>query len=132
LAAGTYLLNQVHTPDDPDDVLRELSIYFADPELSEVIAACAAGADASADAVRLADHIESGVERRSGDLAVTHDMVWQHLRAFGATARPRTGPEWVRAIDLADRHHLPVDPWFRIVLESAYLPMHRQTERGES
>ena len=111
----------------PDDVLRELSIYFAGPELSEVIAACAAGADASADAARLADQIESGVERRSGDLAVTHDMVWQHLRASGATARPRTGQEWVAALDLADRHYVPVDPWFRIMLESAYLPMHRQT-----
>jgi nucleoside diphosphate kinase len=131
LAAGTYLLNQVHSPDDPDDVLRELSIYFADPELSEVIAACAAGADASADAVRLADRIESGVERRSGDLAVTHDMVWQHLRAFGATVMPRTGQEWVAAIDQADRHHVPVDLWFRIVLESAYLPMHRQTKQRE-
>lgn len=127
LAAGTYLLNQVHSPDDPDDVLRELSIYFAELELSEVIAAGVAGADASADAARLAEHIESGVERRSGDLAVTHDVVWQHLRASGATTRPRTGPEWVAAIDLADSHHAPLDPWFRIVIESAYLPMHRQT-----
>lgn len=126
LAAGTYLLNQVHSPDDPDDVLRELSIYFAEPELREVITACAAGADASADAGRLANRIESGVGRRSGDLVVAHDMVWQHLRACGATARPRTGREWVAAIDLADRRYIPVDPWFRIVLESAYLPMRRQ------
>jgi nucleoside diphosphate kinase len=134
LDSGTYLLNQVHTPDDPDGVLRELSIYFPEPELSEVITSCAAGADASADALRLADHIESGVERRSGDLAVTHDMVWQHLQACGAmaaTARPRTGQEWLAAIDLADRHHVPVDPWYRIVLESAYLPMIRHTERSE-
>jgi len=35
-------------------------------------------------------------------------MVWQHLRAFGATARPRTGQEWVAAIDLADAQRLTV------------------------
>src|SRR5262249_2095038 len=91
LAAGTYLLNPAHTPDDPADVLRELSIYFGETELSEILAACAAGADASADALRLAEDIESGVERRSADLAVTHEIVWQHLRASGVTARPRTG-----------------------------------------
>src|SRR6478736_3714180 len=131
LSASIVLV--VTHPDDsvPASVRLTADKGPADPELSEVIAACAAGADASADAVRLADRIESGVERRSGDLAVTHDMVWQHLRAFGATARPRTGQEWVAAIDQADRHHVPVDPWFRIVLESAYLPMHRQTKQRE-
>ncbi len=127
LAAGTYLLNQVHSPDDPDDVLRELSIYFAEPELRDVVSAWAAGIDAARDALRLADLIESGVERRSGDLQVAHRMVWQHLQASGATDTPRTGPEWLAAIDLAVGHHVPVDPWYRIVLESAYLPMHRQT-----
>ncbi len=134
LDSGTYLLNQVHTPDDPDGVLRELSIYFPEPELSAVITACAATPDVSAEALQLAGEIESGVERRSGDVQVAHDMVWEQLRSnevVAATERPQTGPEWLAAIDLAERHDVPVDPWYRIVLESAYLPMIRHQERSE-
>lgn len=132
LASGTYLLNQVHSPDDPDDVLRELSIYFAEPELSEVISACAGGADAATDAKRLTGRIEADVPHRSGDLMAAHDAVWAYLRAAGVASRPETGPDWMAAIDAADSEHNPLDPWYRLVLESAHLPMHRQHDRDES
>ena len=132
LASGTYLLNQVHSPDDPDDVLRELSIYFAEPVLSEVISACADGVDVAAEAIRLARRIEAGVPRRSGDLMAAHDAVWAHLRAAGVASRPETGPDWMAAIDAADDEHHPLDPWYRLVLESAHLPMHRRQDRDES
>ncbi|EHB55885.1 nucleoside diphosphate kinase [Mycolicibacterium rhodesiae JS60] len=125
LAAGTYLLNKVHTPDDPDDVLRELSIYFPEPKLSAVISACVAGADATSDAVRIVDDIESGLERRSGDLAAAQAAIWQGLREVGVGNRPRTGEEWLAALADAEKRDIGVDPWFRIVVESSYLPMHR-------
>jgi nucleoside diphosphate kinase len=130
LSSGTYLLNQVHSPDDPDDVLRELSIYFPEAVLGEVISAAAAGADASADAVRLASEIESGVPRRNGDLATAQDDTRRRLRDAGVNIRPVTGRDWLAAIETADRHHIRLDAWYRIVLQSAYLPMHRaQPER---
>jgi hypothetical protein len=128
LAAGTYLLNQIHTPDDPEDVLRELSIYFPEPQLSEVISACAAGADASRGALRLVDRIQSGVDRKSADLAAVQDALWEDLRKLGMTDRPRTGADWLAALDEAQERDVEVDPWFRLVVESAHLAMHRHGE----
>lgn len=125
LAAGTYLLNKVHTPDDPDDVLREMSIYFPDPQLSAVISACVDGADATADAARIVDSIESGLDLKRGDLAAAQDAVWQGLDGVGTCDRPQTGEEWLAALVDADKRDIGVDPWFRIVIESSYLPMHR-------
>ncbi|WP_396925561.1 nucleoside-diphosphate kinase [Mycolicibacterium sp.] len=126
LAAGTYLLNKVHTPDDPDDVLRELSIYFPDPQLSAVISACVEGADATADAVRIVEGIESGLDLKRGDLAAAQDAVWQDLGGIGTGNRPQTGEEWLAALKDGDTRDIGVDPWFRIVIESSYLPMHRE------
>ncbi len=132
LSSGTYLLNQVHSPDDPDDVLRELSIYFPETVLGDVISAAHAGADASDDATRLAAEIEAGVPRRNGDLAAAQDDTWRRLREAGQLTRPATGQDWLAAIDTADRQHIPLDAWYRIVLQSAYLPMHRAQQNGES
>jgi len=128
LAAGTYLLNKVHTPDDPDDVLRELSIYFPEPQLGAVISASVGGADASADAVRIVDGIESGLECKSGDLAAAQDAIWPDLREIATARRPSSGTEWLTALADAEKRDIAVDPWFRIVIESAYLPMHRRRE----
>ena len=125
LGAGTYMLNMVHTPDNADDVLRELSIYFGEPLLGEVIAGCSAGADASPEAIRLADEIERGVGRRSGDLTAAQDGLWSDLRGSGMTQRPDSGEQWLAVLDDADRRGAHVDIWFRTVIESAYLPMHR-------
>jgi len=131
LGAGTYLLNQVHSPDDPDDVLRELSIYFGEPELAEFISACRGGSDRAADAASLARQVESGVVHKSADLDVARDAIWPQLQDGGWSRRPGTGPEWMAALDAADRRHLDVDPWFRLVIEAAYLPMQRRTEDSE-
>jgi len=125
LSARTYLLNLVHSADDPDDVLRELGIYFAEPHLSEVISVCATGADASAEAFGIVDRIESGVNRRSGDLTVAQDAIWDELLASGMTERPQSRDEWLSALDEAGRRDIRLDTWFRTVIESAYLPMHR-------
>lgn len=127
LGAGTYLLNLVHTADDPDEVLRELSVYFAEPVLSEVLSACAADTDASAEAMSLVDRIESGVDRRSGDLAAAQDAVWDDLAASGMADRPRSGDEWLAALDAAEQRGIRLDPWFTMVIESAYQPMHRSS-----
>ena len=128
LSSGTYLLNQVHSPDDPDDVLRELSIYFTESVLGGVISAAALGDDAAEQAKRFAAEIESGVPRRSGDLTAAQADTWVRLQESGVRSRPETGREWIAAIDAADRLRISLDAWYRIVLQSAYLPMHR----GES
>ena len=125
LAAGTYLLNKVHTPDDPDDVLRELSIYFPESQLGAVISACAGGADASAGAIRIVEGIESGLECKSSDLAAAQDAVWTDLGGFATGERPRSGAEWLAVLAEAEKRDISIDPWFHIVIESAYLPMHR-------
>lgn len=125
LSAGTYLLNLVHSTDGPDDVLRELGVLFAEPELSEVVLGCAAARDASAWALRLADRVESGVRRRSGDLDAALDGAWAELSAAAPVARPQTPEAWLGALADAQRHGIDLDIWYRLVIESAYLPMHR-------
>lgn len=125
LSAGTYLLNLVHSADDPDDVLRELAIYFPEPTLTDVIRQCAAGTDASDDAVRMAERIESAVQRRGGDLAGAQGAIWTELSRSGETERPQTALEWLRAVDDARQRGLDLDPWFCTVIESTYRPLHR-------
>lgn len=129
LGAGTYLLNLVHSPDDPADVLRELSIYFGEPGLTEVVTACVGGADAAAEALRIAERVESGVARRSGDLGAAQEAVWKQLSAAGVRDRPGSAAEWLAALDAAAAQGLPVDPWFSTVIQSALLPMHRDEGR---
>lgn len=125
ISAGTYLLNLVHSADDPDDVLRELAIYFAEPRLSEVIAECAAGADASAEAFRIVDRVESAVSRRSGDVDAAQDAIWAELSATGVRERPHSEADWLRAIETARAGGVDLDPWYCLVIESAFLRMHR-------
>jgi nucleoside diphosphate kinase len=125
LSAGTYLLNLVHSADDPDDVLREFGIYFPEPQLVQIIVACASGADASAEAFRIVGGIESAVQRRSGDLAAAQDAIWDELSALGMTTRPQSADEWLSALHDATLNGTELDIWFRTVIESAYLPMHR-------
>ncbi len=125
LSAGTYLLNLVHSADEPDDVLRELGIYFGEPELSAVIAGCAADTDVFDEAFRIVHRIESSVARRTGDLSAVQDAVWADLEATGMTVRPRSGDEWLSAIETACERGVHLDVWFRTVIESAYRPLHR-------
>lgn len=125
LSAGTYLLNLVHSADHPDDVLRELGVYFGEPQLAEVIVACASDSDVSAEAFRLVDRIEAAVIRRPGDLTAAQDAVWAELLAAGMTERPQTGQEWLSALDDASRRGVLLDVWFRTVIESAHRPLHR-------
>ncbi len=107
--------------------MRELSIYFPDPQLSAVISACVKGADATPDAVRIVEGIESGLDLKRGDLAAAQDAVWQDIGRIGTGGnRPQTGEEWLAALKDADKRDIGVDPWFRIVIESSYLPMHRE------
>lgn len=125
LSAGNYLLNLVHSADHPDDVLRELGVYFGEPQLGEVIVACASDSDASAEAFRIVDRIEAAVVRRPGDLASAEDAIWAELLAVDMTERPGSGEEWLSALDDADERGVLLDAWFRTVIESAYRPLHR-------
>lgn len=125
LSAGTYLLNLVHSADDPDDVLRELGVYFSESELAQVIPQLSADPDASAEAYRVTEAVESGVVRRSGEPAAARAALQDALSAAGLEVRPLTAEQWLDALAQADRRGIVLDPWFRLVVESAYLPMHR-------
>ena len=127
LGLGTYLLNQVHSADDPDDVLRELSIYFPLPELMSVLGQSLRGQDRSPEAIKLAEEIESSVDRKSGNVAEVQQEVCAQLAWAGRP--PQTGAEWLAALCEAQDRGAAVDPWHRLVLESAYLPMRRMPEQ---
>ncbi|MGW1894336.1 nucleoside-diphosphate kinase [Streptomyces sp. NPDC002004] len=142
LGRYTYLLNLVHTADEPADVLRELGVYFAEDERADVFAEALDGRDRGGDARALADRICRGAGARSlalGDAVVRLDQDAGALLDRGglpaearralAEARGRIhdeGDDGVAALlRTAWRHRLPLDDWSVVVAGAWVLPMRR-------
>lgn len=126
LGRHSYLLNLVHTPDEPADVLRELAVHFDDTARDGLLRSALAGEDRTADALELTGRLYAATKPRDLDFepAVERlaDAVARHGRADPA-ATPRTMLEtaWERGIDL--------DPWDTVIVGSKVLPM-RQPGRA--
>ena len=59
LPGGSYLLNQVHTADEPADALRELGVYLTTRRRQVCLDRVAAGHDATGEAARIADDLDA-------------------------------------------------------------------------
>ncbi|MFC3962356.1 nucleoside-diphosphate kinase [Nocardia jiangsuensis] len=146
LGRDNYLLNLVHTPDDPADVLRELAIYFPEQTRAEVIEAARAadhpdGASSSpattgraaagdapvtplepADRARaLSEQLYARTPERSFDPGVALERIRNDLNESGTDDNPTL-------LNTALTRGAPVDPWSAIVLGSQVLPMRTGTE----
>ena len=119
LGRYTYLLNMVHTPDDPADVIRELGIYFDARTRAEVLAETIAGEDRSGQAREIAGDLYEATPARSLSRSEAEDV----LRAQLCGSEPDGDSAWAATLtDALDRGD-PLDPWSVIVIGSAVLPM---------
>jgi nucleoside diphosphate kinase len=134
-----YLLNLVHTPDEPADVVRELGVHFATPERAEVYADALAGEDRQDTARALAQRLyaqtperELAFEPAAKRLAVAVEALAAEGAAVGrgvlddlpeaGTTEPAT---WRPLIERVWRDALPVDPWDVCTAASYAFPMRR-------
>lgn len=119
LGRHNFLLNLVHTPDDPADVLRELAIYFDEDTRAEVLAEALAGEDRSADAAAAAAHLYGTVPARSFEREEALRVVRDDLARAGIEAEG-DGADLLYAAWAAG---VRPDPWSTLVLGSYVLPM---------
>ncbi|APA99330.1 nucleoside-diphosphate kinase [Nocardia seriolae] len=131
LGRHNYLLNLVHSPDDPADVLRELAIYFDANTRAEVFARALEAKDATATAAAVARELYDGAPARSferGDAVarLTAGLDTAALRALDdrmAAVEPGSDAAQAALLDVAWSSGLDLDPWSLIVLGSYVLPM---------
>ncbi|MEU6775200.1 nucleoside-diphosphate kinase [Streptomyces sp. NPDC046759] len=120
LGRHSYLLNLVHTPDEPADVLRELAVHFDDTARGRLFRSALAGENRTVDALELTGRLYAAAKPRDLDFEPAverlRDAVSRHT-GTDPTATPRTLLEtaWEEGIDL--------DPWDTVVVGSKVLPM---------
>ncbi|MFQ6396785.1 nucleoside-diphosphate kinase [Nocardia sp. KC 131] len=131
LGRHNYLLNLVHSPDDPADVLRELAIYFDEGRRARVIAQVSTGADRSADAAAIAQDLYELAPARSFDRADALARLLSDLEQAQFALPPEldldTDAGCAQLLYSAWAADQQLDPWSVIVLGSYVLPMRTGT-----
>ncbi|WP_063061881.1 nucleoside-diphosphate kinase [Nocardia sienata] len=121
------VLDPVHTPEDPADVVRELAVFFPETRRAEVISRAYTGADSAETARNLADALYARTPCRSFDETVALDRILRDLDRVGAPAPADfdAGSAGARAAMLtrALASGLDIDAWSAIVLGAEVLPM---------
>ncbi|MFJ1460706.1 nucleoside-diphosphate kinase [Nocardia sp. N2S4-5] len=127
LGRDSFLLNLVHSPDDPADVLRELAIYFDEHTRSRVLADIGTGTECSGHAAELAEELYSRTPAREFERDAAIERILADLGGPPDGFDPRSDEACaalLRAAWAADR---AMDPWSVIVLGSQVLPMRTGT-----
>nr|WP_240940076.1 AfsA-related hotdog domain-containing protein [Planosporangium flavigriseum] len=127
LGNDNFLLNFVHTADEPADLVRELGVLFDAPQRRKLYRQLRRGADATAAAQSLVARLYERTPARDLSLAGFVERMYQRLAG-------RTGPavrtlasaleameaglnaDWRGLCDLAGVAGVPLDAWDRIVL----------------
>ena len=123
LGGSSYLLNLVHSPDEPADVLRELAIYFDTAERAAVLHAVANKHDATEHARTVA----ATLHQQHGGFV---DDVNAARTALAPLAQPEEAWETLCRRLLADASALDAaQRWNLLVVGSSCLPM--RTSGGE-
>ncbi|GAA0699824.1 hypothetical protein GCM10009548_85890 [Streptomyces malaysiensis subsp. malaysiensis] len=135
----SYLLNLVHTPDEPADVARELGIYFDSGLRRRVYTSALAGEDLSVRARELGERLHAEVPERDltfepaaerleravaeAEESLAPGAVRDELRQARLAARDREGHR--RLLEAVWRARLPLDAWDMVIVGSHVLPMKR-------
>lgn len=123
LPTDSYLLNFVHTPDEPADVLRELGIYFDTRRRAHTIERLLTRHDASATALELAEELTE--RHRKPTINVENSRI-----ALIARSQPGESPEDTARRLLAAPGDLdPLTAWHLLVAGAGTLPM--RTPHGD-
>lgn len=122
LGRYSYLLNLVHTADEPADVLRELAVHFDDAARERLFRSALADDDRTADALQLADQLYAATEPRELGFASAAERLRDAVRRHPGID-PAAGPRVLleRAWELG----IALDPWDTVIVGSTVLPMRR-------
>ncbi|MGV9612245.1 nucleoside-diphosphate kinase [Nocardia xishanensis] len=123
LGRHNFLLNLVHTPDDPADVLRELAVYFDEDTRADLLGQAAARMDRTAAVSALAADLYARVPVRSFDRDDALRSVLDALRRAGIDAGRAEDADGARLLYAAWSAGAQLDPWSVLVLGSYVLPM---------
>ncbi|WP_234425778.1 nucleoside-diphosphate kinase [Streptomyces kebangsaanensis] len=126
LGRYSYLLNLVHTPDEPADVLRELAVHFDDAERDRLFRSALAGEDRTAHALELTDRLYAATEPRELDFEPALERL---RRSLSHRHAPDTAADPRRLLEAAWDQGADLDPWDTVVVGSKVLPM-RQPGRA--
>ncbi|GGY01355.1 nucleoside-diphosphate kinase [Streptomyces djakartensis] len=126
LGRYSYLLNLVHTPDEPADVLRELAVHFDDGERDRLLRGALADEDHTAHALDLAGRLYAAGKPRALDFEPAVERLRQ---AVSGHHSPVPGAEPRELLESAWSHGLELDPWDAVIVGSKVLPM-RQPGRA--
>ncbi|MFK4145262.1 nucleoside-diphosphate kinase [Streptomyces sp. NPDC004065] len=122
LGRHSYLLNLVHTPDEPADVLRELGVHFDDTERELLLRSALAGEDRTGHALELARRLYAATDPRDLDFA----PALRRLReALSPHPVPHPAADPARMLREAWRQGAELDPWDTVIVGSRVLPMRR-------
>ncbi|GAB2675387.1 nucleoside-diphosphate kinase [Nocardia goodfellowii] len=121
LGRHNFLLNLVHSPDDPADVLREFSIFFDERTRARLLTR---SVDGAAVAAELAREIYAETPARSFDRAEAMGQVRRGLADVGVPVAPGlSDADCARLLNEAWDAGYELDPWSVLVLGSYVLPM---------
>ncbi|RSM81959.1 nucleoside-diphosphate kinase [Kibdelosporangium aridum] len=138
LGRYSYLLNLVHTADEPADVVRELGVYFRYEERRRLVTAALHGADRTDRARELALDIYATTPQRDLTFGSSADRLSAELGKAVAGSRlaaqvatglrdAMTRPlAWGELLRLAWREGIDLDPWDSAVVGASTLPMRRK------
>ncbi|MFC9895183.1 nucleoside-diphosphate kinase [Nocardia sp. NPDC127579] len=121
LGQHNFLLNLVHSPDDPADVLREFAIFFDEATRRRV---CTDATDGAARARELARELYAVTPARSFERAAAVARLRRDLGAANVPVAPELSDAGCARLlydAWAAGHEL--DPWSVLVLGSYVLPM---------
>jgi len=116
LGQYSYLLNQVHTTDEPADVVRELAVYLDSADRAVLVTEAAEGGDRRDAARELAARLYAQAPAR--DLTV--EPAARRLRVWAAQLARDPGLAAEARADLADALALDRYDGLRAVLEAAW------------
>ncbi|MET8423109.1 nucleoside-diphosphate kinase [Nocardia sp. NPDC004860] len=135
LGRHNYLLNLVHSPDDPADVLRELAIYFDETTRAQVFAHALEGRDRTDAAAALARDLYDRAPARSFERSDAIARLCTELGSAAmksldhriSAAEPGSPAAQAALLEAAWSSGRELDPWSLIVLGSYVLPMRAGT-----
>ncbi|GGL34840.1 nucleoside-diphosphate kinase [Nocardia jinanensis] len=121
------VLDPVHIPDDPADVLRELAVYFPENRRAEAISRAYTGADSAESARTLADSLYARTPCRSFDKTVALDRILRDLDRAGSPAPADfdagSAGACATILTRALTSGLDIDSWSAVVLGAEVLPV---------
>ncbi|MFF3448661.1 nucleoside-diphosphate kinase [Streptomyces sp. NPDC002667] len=126
LGRYSYLLNLVHTPDEPADVLRELAVHFDAGERDRLFRSALADEDRAAHALELTGRLYAATEPRDLDFAPAVARLRETVSRHPGTDASE-GPRAL--LETAWRQGIALDPWDAVIVGSNVLPM-RQPGRA--